>query len=183
MVASLKPTGRAAVVLDTGAASRGSGNDGNSKEKVVRQWFLQNDLVESVLYLPDNLFYNTTAPGIVLFLRKAKPTACQGKVLLVNASTLFEKGKPKNYLTPEGIAHISNVLKHWQVVDKLSCIVPLDELRDKADYNISPSRFIQTGAATSYRPIPTIVAELEAIEAEARETDAALKMILKGIMS
>ena len=181
MVASLNPTGRAAVVLDTGAASRGSGNDGNSKEKVVRQWFLENDLVESVLYLPDNLFYNTTAPGIVLFLRKAKPKARQGKVLLVNASLLFAKGKPKNYLTPEGLAHISAVITGWKVEDKLSCIVSLEELRDKADYNISPSRFIQTGAATTYRAIPTIVAELEAIEVEARETDAALKKILKQI--
>lgn len=73
--ASLKPTGCAAVVLDTGAASRGSGNDGNSKEREVRKYFVDNDLVESVLYLPDNLFYNTTAPGIVHFLRKAKNAA------------------------------------------------------------------------------------------------------------
>jgi type I restriction enzyme M protein len=71
--ASLNATGRAAVVLDTGAASRGSGNAGTNKEKTVRQWFVDHDLIESVLYLPENLFYNTTAPGIVLFLNKAKP--------------------------------------------------------------------------------------------------------------
>jgi type I restriction enzyme M protein len=73
MHASLNATGRAAVVLDTGAASRGSGNAGTNKERTVRQWFVDHDLVESVLYLPENLFYNTTAPGIVLFLNKAKP--------------------------------------------------------------------------------------------------------------
>lgn len=79
MQASLKPStgsdqaGRAAVVLDTGAASRGSGNAGANKEKTVRQWFVDNDLIESVLYLPENLFYNTPAPGIVIFLNKAKP--------------------------------------------------------------------------------------------------------------
>ncbi len=71
MYASLKANGRAAVVLDTGAVSRGSGNTGTNKEKIVRQWFVDHDLIESVLYLPDNLFYNTTAPGIVLFLNKA----------------------------------------------------------------------------------------------------------------
>ncbi len=64
--ASLNATGRAAVVLDTGAASRGSGNAGTNKEKNVRQWFVDHDLIEAVLYLPENLFYNTTAPGIVL---------------------------------------------------------------------------------------------------------------------
>jgi len=49
MHASLNDTGRAAVVLDTGAASRGSGNAGSNKEKTVRQWFVDNDLIESVL--------------------------------------------------------------------------------------------------------------------------------------
>lgn len=63
------------MVLDTGAASRGSGNAGTNKEKSVHQWFVEQDLIESVLYLPENLFYNTTAPGIVVFLHKAKPAA------------------------------------------------------------------------------------------------------------
>jgi type I restriction enzyme M protein len=176
----LKPTGRAAVVLDTGAASRGSGNDGNSKEREVRKYFVDNDLVESVLYLPDNLFYNTTAPGIVLFLRKAKPKARQGKVLLVNASQLFEKGKPKNFLAPEHIDEIATVIHGWKEVEKLSCIMPLAELV-KNDYNLSPSRFIHTGDAATYRPITQIVQELEAIEEEARETDSELKKILRSI--
>ncbi len=78
MHASLNDKGRAAVVLDTGAASRGSGNAGSNKEKTVRQWFVDRDLIESVLYLPENLFYNTTAPGIVLFLNKAKPKTRRG---------------------------------------------------------------------------------------------------------
>ena len=90
MHASLNATGRAAVVLDTGAASRGSGNVGTSKERTVRQWFVDHDLIESVLYLPENLFYNTSAPGIVIFLSKAKPKERQGKVFLVNAGRIFE---------------------------------------------------------------------------------------------
>lgn len=176
--ASLKPTGRAAVVLDTGAASRGSGNDGNSKERDVRRWFVENDLVESVLYLPDNLFYNTTAPGIVLFLRRAKPSARQGKVLLVNAGQLFEKGKPKNYLAEQHVDRIAEVIRNWEEVEKLSRIVPVEEL---SDYNLSPSRYIHTGEAATYRAIPEIVRELEAIEAEAKETDGELKRILNGL--
>ena len=107
MHASLSATGRAAVVLDTGAASRGSGNAGTNKEKTVRQWFLENDLIESVLYLPENLFYNTTAPGIVLFLNRDKPKTLQGKVFLVNASQVFEKGDPKNFIPDEGIQRIA----------------------------------------------------------------------------
>ena len=53
---------------------------------------LTQDLIESVLYLPENLFYNTTAPGIVLFLNKAKPKARQSKIFLVNASRSLREG-------------------------------------------------------------------------------------------
>jgi type I restriction enzyme M protein len=178
--ASLNDTGRAAIVLDTGAASRGSGNAGTNKEKSVRQWFVDCDLVESVLYLPENLFYNTTAPGIVLFLNKAKPKDRQGKVFLLNASQIFEKGDPKNFIPEAGIARIAEALIGWQEEEKLSRIVDHAELK-KNDYNISPSRYIHTGDAETYRPIAEIVEELDAIEAEARETDKALREILKQL--
>jgi type I restriction enzyme M protein len=178
--ASLNATGRAAVVLDTGAASRGSGNAGTNKEKTVRQWFVDHDLIESVLYLPENLFYNTTAPGIVLFLNKGKPKGRQGKVLLVNASQVFEKGDPKNFIPEAGIQRIADTLIGWKEEEKLSRIVDHAELK-KNDYNISPSRYIHTSGAETYRPIAEIVEELNVIEAEARETDAALRKILEQL--
>ncbi|PKO19971.1 DNA methyltransferase [candidate division BRC1 bacterium HGW-BRC1-1] len=180
MHASLNTTGRAAVVLDTGAASRGSGNAGTNKEKTIRQWFVDHDLIESVLYLPENLFYNTSAPGIVLFLNKAKPKARQGRVFLVNASQVFEKGDPKNFIPDAGIQRIADTLIGWKEEDKLSRIVDHAELK-KNDYNISPSRYIHTSDAETYRPIAEIVEELKAIEAEARQTDKALKEILEKI--
>ncbi len=51
----------------------------------------------------------------------------------------------------------------------------------KHGYNISPSRYIQTGDAGTYRTIGEIVAELDAIEAEARETDKVLRQTLEKI--
>lgn len=180
MHASLNATGRAAVVLDTGAASRGSGNAGTNKEKSVRQWFVDHDYIESVLYLPENLFYNTTAPGIVLFLNRAKPKPRQGAALLVNASQVFEKGDPKNFIPEAGIQRIADTLIGWKEEEKLSRIVDHAELK-KNDYNISPSRYIHTGDAETYRPIAEIVEELKVIELEAKETDKALRKILKQL--
>jgi type I restriction enzyme M protein len=180
MHASPNATGRAAVVLDTGAASRGSGNKGKNKERTVRQWFVDNDLIEAVLYLPENLFYNTSAPGIVLFLNKAKQKDQKGKVLLVNASQVFQKGDPKNFIPPEGITRIADTLSGWKVEEKLSRIVDQAELK-KNDYNISPSRYIHTSDPETYRTIAEIVKELDAIEAEARETDKSLRAILEKI--
>ena len=74
MLACLNDTGRMAVVLDTGAVSRGSGNQGRNKESDIRKAFVEDDLVEAVLLLPENLFYNTTAPGIILVLNRPSGT-------------------------------------------------------------------------------------------------------------
>ena len=95
MLASLNDNGRAAIILDTGAAARGSGNANTNKEKDVRKWFVEQDLIEGVIYLPENLFYNTTAPGIILFLNNAKPADREGKLFLLNASREFAKGDQK----------------------------------------------------------------------------------------
>jgi type I restriction enzyme M protein len=180
ILASLKPKGRAAIVLDTGAASRGSGNANTNKEKDVRRWFVEQDFIEGVIYLPENLFYNTTAPGIILFLNKAKPKERKGKLFLLNAAIEFAKGDPKNYLPEDAITRIADTFKTWREVEKYSRIVPLEEIA-KNDFNISPSRYIHTGAGEEYRPIAEIVEELEALEVEARTTAGALKAILKAL--
>src|SRR5205085_10196576 len=85
-LALLKNNGRAAVVLDTGAVTRGSGSKNEDKERNIRKWFVQHDLIDGVILLPDNLFYNTTAAGIIVVLRKQKPKDRRGKITLVNAT-------------------------------------------------------------------------------------------------
>ena len=177
ILASLKPNGRSAVVLDTGAASRGSGNANSNKEREVRKWFVEQDVIEGVIYLPENLFYNTTAPGVIVILNKAKPKSRQGKLFLINASRDFTKGDPKNYISEEAILRIADTFTAWREEEKFARIVTLEEIA-KNDFNISPSRYIHTGEADEYRPIAEIVEELDALEEEARETDAALKAIL-----
>lgn len=71
MYASLLEGGRMAVVLDTGAASRGSGNKGANKERDIRKQFVEADAVEAVILLPENLFFNTSAPGVILVMSRA----------------------------------------------------------------------------------------------------------------
>ena len=141
---------------------------------------MENDLIQGVIYLPENLFYNATAPGILLFLNKAKPKAQKDKLLLVNASQVFAKGDPKNYIPEDGIERIASTFLQWKEEEKFSRIADKTEIV-KNDYNISPSRYIHTGEAEAYRPIAEIVAELDAIESEARATDKALRAILKKL--
>ena len=56
-----------------------------------------------MILLPDNLFYNTTAAGVIVVLNKRKPAARKDKIVLLNASRRVKKGKPKNYIPEEAI--------------------------------------------------------------------------------
>jgi type I restriction enzyme M protein len=178
--ASLKDKGRAAVVLDTGAASRGSGNANSNKEKDVRKWFVEQDLIEGVIYLPENLFYNTSAPGIIIFLNKHKAENRKNKLLLVNASQHFKKGDPKNYIPDDSIELLAEVFLNWQERDKLSRIVSKDEIV-KHDYNISPSRYVHIGGESQYRLISEILEEIQLIEDDISKNNKALKKIFDQI--
>jgi type I restriction enzyme M protein len=177
ILASLNDRGRAAVVLDTGAVSRGSGSKTSNREKAVRQQFVEHDLIEAVILLPENLFYNTTAPGIILLLNRAKPAERRGQVLLVNASAHFVKQKPKNVLTDDGIAAVVEVYRAWETRPKLSRVVALDEVR-AADYNLSPSQFVEINDRAQHRPLPDILADLRAARAERERADAELAAVL-----
>jgi len=180
ILASLNSKGRAAIVLDTGAASRGSGNANKNKEKSVRQWFIEQDLIEGVIYLPENLFYNTSAPGVLLFLNKNKPKDRRHKLFLINASQVVEKGDPKNFIPRAGIERIAITYLAWQDEDRFAKVVTLEQVA-KEDYNISPSRYIQVAESGSYRPIAQILGELELLDAEAADANTALRKVLGAL--
>lgn len=120
---------------------------------------------------------NPLLKGIILFLNKAKPKERQGKLFLLNASREFAKGDPKNYIPDDAILRIADTFKAWREEEKYSRIVTREEIV-KNDFNISPSRYIHTGAGEEYRPIAEIMEELEVLDEEAKTTDALLKGIL-----
>ena len=174
IAASLNDNGRAAVVLDTGAVSRGSGSKSSNKEKLIRQGFVEADLIEGVVLLPENLFYNTTAPGIIVVLNRNKPAARKNQFLLVNASAYFVKEKPKNALTDEGIAAVSEVFQRWEARKKLSRVVTLEEVREAA-FNLSPSLFVDINESFKHRPLSEILRELRNVRAERTRLDSELE--------
>ena len=173
-MASLTDTGRAAVVLDTGAVSRGSGNQGDNKEKSIRQHFVRQDWIEAVIHLPENLFYNTTAAGIVVVLRKRKAAARKNAVLLINASRLFEKGRPKNVLTDTSIDAISRAFTEWKDVEHLARVVTRSELEEN-DFNLSPTRYVITSEAAGLRPIQAIVGDITRLTDRIAASEATLR--------
>jgi type I restriction enzyme M protein len=175
MFASLSTKGKMGVVLDTGAVSRGSGNQGSNRERDIRKKFVENDLVEVIILLPENLFYNTSAPGIIMLINKAKKHKKQ--VMLINASKEFSKGRPKNFLTDQNITRISDVYHKWQEVEGLSKIITAGEaLRN--DSNLSPSRYIAGNDKEDVLPLEEAVVLLNEAEEERQQVDNDLKKIL-----
>ncbi|GIX08264.1 MAG: hypothetical protein KatS3mg115_2667 [Candidatus Poribacteria bacterium] len=178
MVASLKDGGRMAVVLDTGAVSRGSGNQGSNRERDIRRGFVEDDLIEAVVLLPENLFYNTTAPGIVLVVNRAKRRP--GEILLVNAGKLFAKGRPKNYLTEDHIAKVAELYHTWTAESGLSAIVTREDAA-RNDYNLSPSRYVAINEKEDVVPLKEAVVLLREAEEERAEADRELARVLKAL--
>jgi type I restriction enzyme M protein len=182
MCSSLKDDDKLAVVLDTGAVARGSGNTGSNRERDVRRRFVERDLVEAVLLLPENLFYNTTAPGIIMVIHRAK--LHKGQIMLINASRQFAKGRPKNFLADEHIAGIADAYLGWREMDGLSRIIASEEAV-RNDYNLSPSRYVALDGGEEVLPLEEALVELAEAEEERREADAELAAVLEklGIQS
>jgi len=174
--ASLNMSGRAAIVLDTGAVTRGSGSKSEDREKKIRQWFVERDWIEGVILLPDNLFYNTTAAGIIIVFNKAKPPARQGKIVLVNAGREFKKGRPKNYIPDESIRKIAAAFIKGENAEKFVKVITTAEAAEN-DFNLSPSRYVDITEKEAYRSIPAILDELGKLEEKAAKVDADLRKI------
>lgn len=176
-LASLKTAGRGAVVLDTGAVSRGSGNKNEDRERNIRKWFVDHDLIEAVILLPENLFYNTTSPGLILVLNKKKAKDRKGTIILINASKEFQKGSPKNYLTDDGIAKIVKTFAAGQPVHGF-CSVIKNEDAEAADYNLSPARHVVVSGAKDSKSIADLVTNLHELEKRADLLAKSLNPIL-----
>ncbi len=178
-LACMSDRGRAAVVLDTGAVTRGSGSKNEDRERNIRKWFVENDLVEGVILLPDNLFYNTSAAGIIVVLSKRKPATRKDKIVLLNASRRVRKGRPKNYIPDEEIKPIADVFLKGEPVEGELAVITREQARE-ADYNLSPSRWVGQTDTAVQRPITEIIAEIQRLEDEALDVDASLaKMLVK----
>lgn len=175
MAASLKAKGRMGVVLDTGAVARGTGNQGANRERDIRKGFVDQDLVEAVILLPENLFYNTSAPGIVMVLNKVKRHP--GEIMLINASQMFVKGRPKNELSEEHIAKVAQLVSNWKTVEHQCAVVTTEQVVDN-DYNLSPNRYVTSDTMDEALPLKEAVRQLRQAETERTMAEAELWKVL-----
>jgi type I restriction enzyme M protein len=179
-LACLNDHGRAAVVLDTGAVTRGSGSRNEDKERNIRKWFVDHDLIDGVILLPENLFYNTSAAGVIVVLSKRKPNARKDKIVLLNASRRLLKGRPKNYIPEDAIRPLASAYLRGEPVDGEIAVITRQDA-ESADYNLSPSRWVGNANETQEADIGALVTTLTTLSADIVLADQRLLAMLKNI--
>ncbi|MDO9593139.1 MAG: type I restriction-modification system subunit M [Erysipelotrichaceae bacterium] len=136
MLASLKPDGHMATVMPHGVLFRGG------KEKLIREIFINDDVIEAIISLPPGLFYGTGIPACVVVANKNKPDSLKDKVLFINADREYAEGKAQNKLRPEDIEKIDFVFTHKRELTKYSRLVSKDEIVNTHDYNLNIRRYV-----------------------------------------
>lgn len=95
--------GRAAIIENGSPLFSGGTSSGESQ---IRRWLLENDLIEAIIALPTDLFYNTGIATYIWVLSKNKREERKGKIQLIDAGSIFHKlrkalGNKKNEISPE----------------------------------------------------------------------------------
>lgn len=111
--------GRAAIIENGSPLFKG---DTGSGESQIRRWMLESDLIEAIIALPTDLFYNTGIATYVWILSKNKRSERKGKVQLIDASNIYHKlrkavGNKKNELTPEDRVKITKLYTNFEEND------------------------------------------------------------------
>lgn len=168
MLASLGGKGRMGIVLDQGSLFR-SGSEGEIRKRVV-----EKDLIECVVALPEKLFYNTGAPGCLIFLNKNKQKDRKDKVLFIYAANGFEKLKNMNKLRDENIEKIVKTCKDFKDVEKFARVVSCEEIR-KNDYNLSVARYVDIFGEEEPVNVSQVLQKLKRTELEKQTIEKRLK--------
>ncbi|MFH1489684.1 MAG: N-6 DNA methylase, partial [Pseudomonadota bacterium] len=136
MLASLKSDGHMATIMPHGVLFRGG------KEKLIREIFIEDDVIEAIISLPPGLFYGTGIPACVIVANKNKPDALRDKVLFINADREYAEGKAQNKLRPEDIEKIDFVFTHKREIPKYSRLVDKAAIVETHDYNLNIRRYV-----------------------------------------
>ena len=174
MLTSLKPAGRMGIVLDQGVLFRG-GSEGEIRKKVVEE-----DLVECVVALPEKLFYNTGAPGCLIFLNRNKLHDRKEKILFIYAAKDFESIRTMNRLRDEDIEKILKAYKEFNDIAKYAKVVALDKIKEN-DYNLSVTRYVSVFDKDETLDVNEVWQELKDLEAERQTIDGTVREYLREL--
>ncbi len=133
---SLKPkTGRCAVLWPHGVLFR-------QEEDDIRKKMVDADLIEAVIGLGPNLFYNSSMESCVLICRANKPKERRGKILFINAQSEVTRERTQSFLTAEHIEKIMAAYGAFKSEERFAAVASLSEVRDR-NYSLKIDLYVQ----------------------------------------
>jgi type I restriction enzyme M protein len=179
MIETARPReGRVAVIVPHGVLFRG-GSEGK-----IRRALIEENILDTVIGLPENLFFGTGIPAAVLLFDRRREA--QGRrssttdVVFVDASQSYSPGKSQSFLTAEHIDRIVNVVRERRSELRFSSVVSVADIREN-QYNLNIPRYLDTSEEEQLVDLSTIQVEIEQIEDELRSVRAALRAQLEEL--
>jgi type I restriction enzyme M protein len=173
MILSMAPkSGRMAVVLPHGALFR------MAAEGKIREKLLGMDILDAVIGLGPNLFYGTGLAACILVFRQKKPKELRKKVLIVDASKEFKKGRAQNELLPDQVDLIYQWYTSHKDVPGVARLVPLEEIQQN-DWNLNIPRYVEPVIEAEKLTVAEALANLKTSLEAASSAEDRLKRLLK----
>ena len=172
MIETLKPdTGRMAVVVQHGVLFRAS------SEGKIRQQLIEENLLDTVIGLPEKLFFGTGIPAAILIFKKQK---ADNNVLFIDASREFKSGKNQNQLAPDNIQKIIDTYKARETTDKYSYLASFDEIAEN-DFNLNIPRYVDTFEEEAEIDLVAVRTERIQLKNELQTLEAVMEGYLKEL--
>ena len=172
MIETLKPsTGRMGVVVPHGVLFRAS------SEGKIRQQLIEENLLDTVIGLPEKLFFGTGIPAAILLFKKNKT---DDTVLFIDASNEFKSGKNQNQLTEDNIAKIIETYKTRESVDKYAYLASFDEIKEN-DFNLNIPRYVDTFEEEAEIDLDAVRSERFELKAELDSLETEMAGFLKEL--
>jgi len=175
---AIEKEGRVAVVVPHGVLFRG-GSEGR-----IRRAMIEENLLDTVVGLPANLFPTTSIPvAILVFDRtREKGGVNEGRkdILFIDASRDFMPGKNQNTLTPEHIEKIVTTYQKREKIEKYAHVAGIDEIKEN-NFNLNIPRYVDTFEEEEEIDIDAIQREIDQLEKELIEVRVKMASKLKEI--
>lgn len=136
ILASMNENGRCAILLPHGILNR-------LIEKEIRRKLIESDLLEAVISIGKNLFFNSPMEACILICRSKKDSSRKGKILLIKATDLVERKSTESYLTQEHINAIVSIYRQYTYIEGRSYVVCNENIPIK-NYTISPKFYVKS---------------------------------------
>ena len=171
MINSMKENGITAVVMPHGVLDRGE------SEGLIRQRIIENNLIDTIIGLPPNLFYGTSIPTCLIILKNNKKNK---DIFFIDASEEYDKGKRQNKLREEDISKILTAYRKRKDILKYCRAVSFEEIKAN-NYNLNISRYLISAEEKSDINLNTSKREIDNLETEREKLRNSINNIFKEI--